>query len=311
MKIPEFPDLKPLTTDDYEMLAEHLGRAASTTCDLSPANIFIWRDCERPSITRVADSLCVLVEPHSLPAYFLEPVGGSRRVDAMRICLTRADCTSRCGKALAGALSPQEFDVRPLRDHFDYIYRTQALAELKGKKFDGKRNQIRKFTSNFPDYDFRALEHSQSGSAMALFRKWGERRGGAAAPADSPSFSYECQRHALERAFHDYERFGLVGGAIIVRGELQGFIIASMAAAGTAVVHFQYANAELSGIYQVLLRDACHHLFAGCAHVNLEEDLGVAGLRRTKLSYLPLRFEEKYEVRAKMPGLRYSVLPQS
>ena len=300
MKIPEFPELRPLTTDDHDKLAEHLARAASPICDLSPANLFIWRDCERPSLTRVGDSLCILIEPHLLPAYFLEPVGGSRRTDAVRICLTRTDCISRCSKALADTLSAQEFDVRPLRDHFDYIYRTQALSELKGKKFDGKRNQIRKFTGNFPDYDFRPLERSQFDSAMALFQKWSERRGSAADPAGSPSFSYECQRHALERAFHEYARLGLVGGAISVHGELEGFIIASMAQAETAVVHFQYANAELSGIYQVLLRDACRHLFAGCAHVNLEEDLGLAGLRRTKLSYLPLKLEEKYEIRTKV-----------
>jgi hypothetical protein len=306
VKIPEFPDLRPLTTDDHKKIVERLSLAGPAICDLSPSNLFIWRDCEKPSLTQVGDSLCILIEPHSLPAYFLEPVGGSRRADAVRICLTRAGSVSRCGKALANALSAQEFDVRPLRDHFDYIYRTQALSELKGKKFDGKRNQIRKFAGNFPDYDFRPLEPSQFSSALALFRKWGERRGSAAASGDSPSFSFECQRHALERAFQDYQRLGLVGASISVHGELQGFIIASLAQAETAVVHFQYANAELSGIYQVLLRDVCRHLFSGCAYVNLEEDLGIAGLRRTKLSYRPLRLEEKFEIRARVPGLQNS-----
>jgi hypothetical protein len=307
VKIPEFPDLRPLTNDDHEMLVELLAAATPAICDLSPANLFIWRDCERPSLTRVGDSLCILIEPHLLPSFFLEPLGGSGRADAVRVLLTHADRVSRCSKALADALPAQEFDVRPLRDHFDYIYRTQALAELKGKKFDGKRNQIRKFNGNFPDYEFRSLEPSQFGDAMALFRKWGEQRREIATPAESPSFSNECQRHALDRAFQDYNRLGLVGGVIDVRGELQGFIIASMAQAETAVVHFQYANAELSGIYQVLLQDACRRLFAGCSYVNLEEDLGIAGLRRTKLSYLPLRLEEKYEIRAKVPGLRNSV----
>ena len=305
MKIPEFPDLRPLATGDYDKLVERIASSAPAICDLSPANLFIWRDCERPSLTRVADSLCILIEPHSLPAYFLEPVGGSRHADAVRVLLTRVDRVSRCSKALAEALPAQEFDVRPLRDHFDYIYRTQALAELKGKKFDGKRNQIRKFSGNFPDHEFRPLERAQFSGAMALFRKWGEQRVDIATPAGSPSFSYECQHHALERAFQDYERLGLIGGSINVHGELQGFIVASKAQAGTAVVHFQYANAELSGIYQVLLRDACLHLFAGCEHVNLEEDLGLAGLRRTKLSYVPLRLEEKFEIRARVPGLQY------
>jgi len=307
VKIPEFPDLRPLTTDDHKMLAERLSLAESTICDLSPANLFIWRDCEKPSLTQVGDSLCILIEPHSLPAFFLEPVGGSRRAHAVRVCLTRTGCVSRCSKGLVDVLPAVEYDIRPLRDHFDYIYSTQTLAELKGKKFDGKRNQIRKFNGNFPGYEFHPLESAHFGDAMALFRKWGEQRGDIAAPASSPSFTYECQHHALDRAFQDYKHLGLIGAGITVQGEMQGFIIASMARADTAVVHFQYANAELSGIYQVLLREACRILFAGCTYVNLEEDLGIAGLRRTKLSYLPLRLEEKFEIRT-VPGLRNSVL---
>ncbi len=283
------------------MLAGHLSLAEPTICDLTPANLFIWRDCEKPSLTQVGDSLCILIEPHSPPSYFLEPVDGSRRADAVRICLTRTGCVSRCSKALVGALPAHQYDIHPLRDHFDYVYLTQALAELKGKKFDGKRNQIRKFIGTFPDYEFRPLEPSQFSGAMELFRKWGERRGGVATPANSPSFTFECQRHALERAFQDYERLGLIGAGIKVRGEMHGFIIASVARSDTAVVHFQYADAELSGIYQVLLRDACRLLFTGCIYVNLEEDLGIAGLRRTKLSYHPLRLEEKFEIT--VPGL--------
>jgi len=294
--IPEFPELKPLESHDHPMLVDLLGRVAPAICDLSPANLYIWRDCEAPSLTRIGDNLCILVEPHLEPAYFLEPVGGSRREDAVRACLTRAERVSRVARPLADSLSPQEFDVRPLRDHFDYVYRTESLAELKGKKFDGKRNQIRKFTSSFPDFEFRPLDTSQFMGAMELFGKWAERRG-SAGEGSRPSFSNECQRHALERAFHDYELLGLVGGAIIVRGELQGFIMASLGQAESATVHFLYANAEVPGIYQVLLWEACRRLFTGCVYVNLEEDLGVPGLRKTKLSYLPLRLEEKYEIR--------------
>ena len=296
--VPDFPRLRPLELDDHAMLVELLGREAPPICDLSPANLFIWRDCERSSLTRVGDSLCILIEPHLEPAYFLEPVGGSRRTDAVRVCLTRSDRISRASRTLIDELPSQEFDIRPLRDHFDYVYRTQELAELKGKKFDGKRNRIRKFTSAIPDYDFRPLDRSRFDGAMALFEKWTERRGSEAAAASNlPYFSCECQRRALERAFQDYERLGLVGGAMIVRGELQGFIVASTGRAESAVVHFHYADAEIQGLYQTLLWEACRRLFSSCAQVNLEEDLGVPGLRKTKLSYQPLRLEEKYEVR--------------
>ncbi len=294
--VPEFPDLRPLELDDHAMLVEHLGGTTPVICDLIPATLFIWRDRERPSVTRVWGSLCLLIEPQSEPAYFLEPIGGHRLADAARCCVTRIGRISRARRALVDALPPDEFDVRPLRDYFDYTYLTQVLAELKGKKFDGKRNQVRKFVSSSPDYEFRPLDRSRFGSAMRLFASWAEGR--ERAPTVShPSLSVDDQRRALERAFQAYEHLGLVGGAMIVRGELQGFIIASTGFAETAVVHFQYANADIGGIYQALLMNACRRLFAGCAYVNLEEDLGIPGLRKTKLSYRPLRLEEKYEIR--------------
>ncbi len=301
MRIPDFPDLRPLELDDYALLAGRLNGSAPPICDMSPANLLIWRDCETPSIAQVCDSVCILLTPHCEPAYFLEPVGGARRVEAVRACLGMTGRISRVSKAAAELLSKEEFEIRSLRDHFDYIYCTQSLAELKGKKHDGKRNQIRRFARACPDYEFRPLERSRFGDAMALFARWTEwrsRNDGAERPASA--FSFHCQRHALHRAFADFEALGLRGGAMLVRGELQGFIVGSTSPGATAVVHFQYANPEVPGIYQALLNEACRNLFEGCRYINLEEDLGLPGLRRTKLSYDPLHFEEKFDIRCRI-----------
>ena len=294
---PEFAELKPLEPGDHDWIVARLGQGASPICDLTPANLFIWCDCEKPSVTFVGDTLCILMEPHSEPAYFLEPIGGSRILDAVQACLSRTGRISRAGRILTDLLPPRGFEVVPLRDHFDYLYRRDVLAELRGKKFDGKRNHIRRFAAAFPDFEFRPLEPARFGDAAELFETWTERReGGASRPAPT-SFGHECQRQALTQAFRGFERLALSAGAIFVRGEIQGFIVASAGRGETAVVHFQYANTDLPGIYQTLLREACLRLFAHCRYVNLEEDLGVPGLRRTKLSYQPLRLEEKFEIR--------------
>lgn len=291
---PEFPDLQELGLDDHEMLAAALSRHPAPMCDLSPANLFIWHDCEKPWATRVGDSVCILLEGHREPPYFLEPIGGSSKIGAVRPCLSRTGRLSRVSKALADALPSGEFDVQPLRDHFDYVYRREALAELKGKKYDGKRNQIRKFAAGNPGYEFRPLEPSRYGEAAALFERWHQRRGNGDV---SPEVPHDCQRRALERAFREFARLDLTGGELVSRGRMVGFVIASTGLADSAVVHFQYADSELPGVYQTLLWESCRRILAACTFVNLEEDLGLAGLRKTKLSYQPLRLEEKYEVR--------------
>jgi hypothetical protein len=298
--MPEWPELKLMAAEDLPELRECYLALMPETCDLSPASLFIWRDCEIPSLTRIHGQLCVMLEPHLDPAYFLEPFGSARIPETMRACLSRTQRISRVRQSVAAGLAPEEFDIRPLRDHYDYVYETRTLAELKGKGFDGKRNHIRRFARVCPGSEFRPLEPSQFHHAAALFERWSElREVGYAGPQPPASYNHGCQRHAIERAFQDYERLGLFGGGLFVQGEMQGFIVGSDGARDSAIAHFQYANAELPGIYQTLLWEACRHLFRHRPYINLEEDLGIPGLRKTKLSYRPFKLEEKYEIRLK------------
>ena len=65
---------------------------------------------------------------------------------------------------------------------------------------------------------------------------------------------------------------------------------------GTAVTHIEKANTEFKGIYQAINNYAAVNQLKTYAFVNREEDLGHAGLRKAKLSYNPVRLEEKYHI---------------
>jgi uncharacterized protein len=311
--IPDFPALKPLSAEDRHYLSDCIGRAGAKTCDLALANLYIWRDCEAPSLTRVGDSLCIRLDPHSGAPYFLPPLGGRDAVAAVRSCLSHTALISRVDADLVSRLPEHEFDIRPLRDYSDYVYSVEALSDLKGKKFDGKRNQIRKFAASVPGYEFTAFGAGAAADAMSLFDSWTETRESKPGTdsAGHPG-SHICQRNALARAFQDFETLSLIGGAIVLEGAMKAFLIASRGAPGTAVVHFSYADTRFPGIYQTLLWEGCRRLLAGFTCLNLEEDLGVPGLRKTKLSYQPLRMEEKYEIRPRRttPGTAVPVPAQ-
>lgn len=296
--IPEFPDLKPLTPEDHDVLRAAHHTALPATCDASPANLYIWRDCQKVMLTRIRGNLCVFLRPHTEPPYFLEPYGMHNPGETTRTCLEHAGLMSRVQARFSTTLPREEFEISQQRDTFDYIYRIQDLAELKGKSFDGKRNHIRKFARNHPGYEFRPLEPSHLNGAAALFENWTSARGNGSPGAFAAAIlNHDCQRQALERAFEDYSRLGLIGGALLVRGEMQGFIVASRGAGDSVIAHFSYANTELPGVYQTLLWEACRRLFTAFAYLNMEEDLGVPGLRKTKISWHPWRLEEKFAIR--------------
>ena len=75
---------------------------------------------------------------------------------------------------------------------------------------------------------------------------------------------------------------------------MEGFIVTSAGTPETATAHLQYANYKIPGIYQVLLWETCRQILSSFTFLNLEEDLGIPGLRKTKLSYQPIRLEEKF-----------------
>ena len=291
-----FPELKRLTLEDRPALLPLLAQAPQPTCDYSFASLYIWQDCEVPSYAMLDGSLCILLEPRGALPYFLQPLGGDKSLETFRACLERSGRVSRAGESLVSRLDSREFRIVPLRDNSDYLYRLSDLASLEGKKYDGKRNQINKFTRNHPDFEFRKLTELDLEPALKVFATWARDREKAGAQALEPDLSVECQTKVLKRAFEGYRGLGMIGGGIFVGGELKGFSIGSELNPKTAVIHIQYADASLPGIYQAVLWQACRNLFQGYELINLEEDLGIPGLRKTKLSYHPLCIEPKFKI---------------
>ncbi len=294
---PVYPAFRPVEQREYSLLSPYLESARRPICDLSFANLCIWHECEAARFTFIHGNLCILIEPHNEPAYFLEPVGEGFLLETVGTCMAHTGRISRASEVLAHELPRERFRISPLRDHFDYLYRVADLAELKGKKHDGKRNQIKKFIRNYPDHSFLPLKPDHRDHALDLFDRWSERRENddPAAVADpTHAASTMCQYHALQQAFTDFEGLRLVGGAVFVDGVMQGLIIGSQLKSDTVSAHFLYANNQMSGIYQLILQESCRTLFTEYEFINLEEDLGIPGLRKTKLSYDPLHLEKKF-----------------
>lgn len=79
----------------------------------------------------------------------------------------------------------------------------------------------------------------------------------------------------------------MIGGALRVRGEIIAITLGEPLTADTFVVHFEKAYAEIQGAYPMINREFVKHELSGYTYVNREEDLGVEGLRKAKLSYHP------------------------
>jgi len=292
--LPEYPNFKLLTLEDKDLLSQNLRLKKRCICELSLANFYTWKEFEKPRFTFIHQNLCVLLSPANESPYFLEPLSQNKLDETIDVCLGHAGRISRASGEILLRLPRKKYQLSPLRNEFDYIYSVKTLAELKGNIFDGKRNHIKRFQNRFPEYEFVTLDASFKNKALELFEKWFSFRKES---RYFPKLAHDAQRAALEMAFSHYHELNLLGGALLINKSLKGFIMGSYLNQETISAHFSYADPEIMGTSQILLWEACHKTFSPYVYVNLEQDLGIPGIRRAKLSYHPLKLEKKFEIR--------------
>lgn len=292
--IPEYPAFKPLEISDKNWINRQLAQTSREICELGIGNIFIWKDFDRTELTCVNGNLCMLISQPSEPPYFLEPLGRNKPVETIKTLLGHVGRVARVSRSFAALLPKNVFDLVPQRNQFDYVYLREELAALKGKKFDGKRNHIRRFAARYPGYQFVPLAPGHAQEALVLFEKWFKVREES---KYFPRVAYTSQKAAVTTAFALFEKLGLLGGALIFNGTMKGFTLGSRLNEEKVSVHFLYSDPEMPGSFQAILWEACNKTFSAFKYIDLEQDLGIPGLRTAKLSYHPAELEEKFEVK--------------
>lgn len=287
MSLPVYPAFKTLELEDREALQPFFRSFPLEVSESTFANHFIWRRFDRPRFTTINGNLCLRFAPPDQPAYFLQPLGDSDIPGTIAACLAAAPRLSRITASFAerwcGGLR-----CAPDRDDFDYVYRTADLIELKGKRYDGKRNRIKKFEKSHA-WRYFPIGSSDLDSCRSLFQEW-------LAARDETGGAVDAQQDAIQEALLHYKTLDLIGGAIETEGALAALAIGERLNERTAVIHIEIVNPRFEGLAQLMNREYVRREWASTEFINREQDLGIPGLRRAKLSYHPDHLVEKYHI---------------
>jgi hypothetical protein len=194
------------------------------------------------------------------------------------------------GRQAADAETSGELVAEEDPDNADYVYRTQDLIRLPGRKYDGKRNHIRNFIRSY-DFAYAAIDPQSLPAVIDFQRRW------FAGSGRSDLRSLAAEDQAVHELLHHFWDLPVVGASIRVDGRIEAFAVGSQLNPDTAIVIAEKANSEIRGLYQVMNQMFCENTLPGYAWVNREQDAGDAGLRRAKLSYCPHHMVAKYRVR--------------
>ena len=183
------------------------------------------------------------------------------------------------------------------RDDFEYIYKAESLASLVGKKYHSKRNHISSFSKK---YNWKAVKITADNieDVMLCAKKWYESR------KDLSDFYLSCEKQGIRLILENMEALSVKGIAIYVEKAVVAFAIGSKISDKTFNIHIEKALDDFPGAYTVVNRE-----FAKCLtdyeYINREDDMGLVGLRKSKLSYKPEVLLKKYFCTPKTSDMSY------
>lgn len=179
---------------------------------------------------------------------------------------------------------PDCFEFVEDRNTADYIYETEKMITLSGKKLHAKRNHFNYFKNNYA-YEYKTLTQGDMKDCMSLFNAWVSEKG------DEEDMG--ASRRAAAKLLENFDELPVRGGGIYMDGKLSAFSIGEPVSLDTALIHVEFAL-DYRGLFNVINSEFCAHEWTDFQYVNREEDMGLPGLRQTKLAYRPAYLLEKF-----------------
>ncbi len=194
---------------------------------------------------------------------------------------------------LLQAVFPEQFTLENDRDSADYLYRTADFVALSGKKYHKKRNHIAQFAKYAPV--FSEMTPDDFAECIAFAAESYNAKDGY---TDASSVA---EQYAIHTFFENFSALELKGGVLRVDGRLAAFSIGEPICSNVFGVHIEKADTRYHGAYPAMAREFAAHFAMDYTYLNREEDLGIAGLRKSKLSYYPELLLEKWTATCHTP----------
>lgn len=298
-KLPVFPELKPLTLQDHSILQPFLNNFEPYS-DYNFASMWCYNTQEKMEIAQLHDNLVVKFEDYVTSEHFFSFLGEYEARTTARILLEHSIRHELPGmlKLIPEIVADKLKDSKRYRvtedeDNFDYILATEQVGSLATTKFHTQKNHLNRFEKNYPECLPVILDASDKKTheiLLEVFFTWEEGRG-----KERNETQHELT--ALERFLNHAHLFPPIIMAAEYKGDYLGFIVAEQIDKEYAVVHFAKSDPQYKEVYVFLNNSLAKHLWnLGYKYMNIEQDLGIAGLKYAKQQWNPIKYLKKYTV---------------
>ncbi|SHG25114.1 DUF2156 domain-containing protein [Dysgonomonas macrotermitis] len=283
-------NFKQIELTDRKQIDSCLENNTYRACDFCFTNMFTWNAKFKTQYDIKHKTLFLRFNEIDGKTYYMMPIGPMPVEAAIEeIMADAAACkipfmmkgiTEEMWHEINKAM-PGKFDYFHERNNDEYIYLSEKLITLSGKKLQSKRNHINRFISDNPDWEYFPLTSRKDLDECAfMLDEWENIK-------DDKNKSLAYDYIATKLMLEHFDELQLKGGAIKVNGKIIAFTIGERLTNDTFVVHVEKAFADINGAYTIINREFIKHEASEFKYINREEDMGLESLRQAKLSYQP------------------------
>lgn len=264
-------------------------------CFCTFATLWLWKERYFTEVAQLDDVLLTRGLDEEKNIYYMYPMGRSYDIRWI-ITALRENAAGYGAKMLIYCAEewqcreldeafPGEFQFSEQRGDFDYIYRSDNLIHLSGKKFHAKRNHISKFMRNYPDWKYEDITTDNISECIDFSHKWLQRA--VAGIDEEEKYELSMENSAITLSLRHFEELGMVGGILRVGDRITAMTIGEAINSRVFVTHFEKADTDYDDAYPMINNQFAINRLAGYEYINREEDMDKEGLRKAKLSYHP------------------------
>lgn len=282
-------DFKNITLEDKELITSHVFPNDCCNCEFSFSNLVSWRFLYDTKYAVVDDFLVLRYHNHDSDIYMM-PIGKGNSDKIIHKLIEDAHSQGKPFKMYAAChfldnqvsdSLKEQFILEPMRNSFDYVYKREDLANLKGNKFQQKRNHVNRFMKTYPTWDYKPATPELIRHCIEIENQW------FATNDDYKHQNIDDERRALLFAMNHAEEIGIKGGVLFVDGNIVAFTFGFPINYKTFGIHFEKADINYTGAFTVINQMFARDIPEEFEYLNREEDLGIEGLRKAKTSYNP------------------------
>ena len=276
---------------DIEVFKKYIGFSGELSCESAFVNLLIWQSAYN-NMWAEEDGQLIIKSGKGEDSSYRLPFGNDflKGINLIREYSGEEypDFWEQEGKRLDNfkANFGDKYVFEENRDAFDYIYLREDLANLSGKKYHGKRNHISAFSKKH-DWSFKPITAENTEDVKLCAEKWYKEN------ADREDKYLRCEKQGVITILDNMELLGVRGGAVYVDGKVVAFTLGSRISDEIFDIHIEKALSDYAEGYTVINREFARTL-TEYKYINREDDMGLEGLRKAKLSYKPAILLKKY-----------------